>query len=162
MYSKLANHTSVRKQAGDTIVEVLLALAVLGAVLGGAYVVTNRNMVINQASQERSQAVKIAESQLEQVRNVFETDYESVVALSTNPFCMSGSSIVSGSGMTTSCKIDAAGSPTTSEPAYVVAINPTDQTTSDGFTAKRFEITVTWANRTGTNDTFSYLYEMYR
>lgn len=156
MYSKLANHTSVRKQAGDTIVEVLLALAVLGAVLGGAYVITSRNSIINQASQERAQAIKIAESQLEQLRNLFETNYEAFISPPSS-FCVSGGSLLSG----TSCTIDSSGAVTTSEPSYTIGVMQTPKNV--GTTVGRnFVITVTWSNRTGSNDQLSYVYEIYR
>ena len=46
------------RQRGDTIVEVLIAIAVIGAVLGGAYVVVNNSANNNQAAQERSQERK--------------------------------------------------------------------------------------------------------
>lgn len=55
-------------QRGDTIVEVLICLAVFGAMLTAAYALTNRNQAISQSSQERSQAVKVADSQLELLR----------------------------------------------------------------------------------------------
>ena len=56
-------------QTGDTIVEVLVAIAVAGAVLGGAYSLINANVKSNQLAQERSNAVKIAESQVERLRS---------------------------------------------------------------------------------------------
>lgn len=55
-------------QHGDTIVEVLIAIAVAGAVLGGAYTLINSNIKSNQLAQERTSAVKVAESQLELLR----------------------------------------------------------------------------------------------
>lgn len=55
-------------ERGDTIVEVLIAIAVAGAVIGGAYSLVNANTRNNLASQERSAAIKIAESQLEMLR----------------------------------------------------------------------------------------------
>ena len=52
-------------QRGDTIVEVLLAMAVVGLVLGVAYGITNRSVAIGRSAQERSEALKLAETQLE-------------------------------------------------------------------------------------------------
>jgi type II secretory pathway pseudopilin PulG len=69
-------------QAGDTIVEVLIAIAVAGAVLGGAYSLINSNVKSNQLAQERSNAVKIAESQLEQLRS-----YVGSTSLPSGSFC---------------------------------------------------------------------------
>lgn len=55
---------------GDTIVEVMLALSVLGAVIVGGYSIATRSLNGVRVSQERSEALKIAESQLEVVRQV--------------------------------------------------------------------------------------------
>ena len=53
------------KQAGDTIIEVLIAMSVVGLVLAGAFGITNRAVLTGRAAQERTDALKIAESQLE-------------------------------------------------------------------------------------------------
>lgn len=50
---------------GDTIIEVLLAIAVVSAVLGGAYVSANRSLNGSRQSQERAEALKFVEGQLE-------------------------------------------------------------------------------------------------
>lgn len=55
-------------QRGDTIVEVLIAIAVAGAVIGGAYSLVNATTKNNLAAQERSAATKVAESQVEMLR----------------------------------------------------------------------------------------------
>jgi len=52
-------------QTGDTIVEVLLAIAVVSTVLGGAFVSTNHSLRGAQVSQERGEALKLTEAQLE-------------------------------------------------------------------------------------------------
>lgn len=54
--------------AGDTIVEVLLAVVVVGAVLTGAYVSSNQSLNADRASQERAEALKYVESQIDQVK----------------------------------------------------------------------------------------------
>ncbi len=53
------------KQAGDTIVEVLLAIAILGVILAGAYVTANRSLNSEHDAQEHSQALTIAQAQIE-------------------------------------------------------------------------------------------------
>jgi prepilin-type N-terminal cleavage/methylation domain-containing protein len=52
-------------QRGDTIVEVLVAIAVLTVILTGAYITARRGQDANQASQERSTAVGIIQTQIE-------------------------------------------------------------------------------------------------
>ncbi len=54
--------------SGDTIVEVLVAIVVVGSVLAGAYITSNKSLNANRASQERGEALKYTEAQLEQVR----------------------------------------------------------------------------------------------
>lgn len=55
-------------QRGDTLVEVLIAMAVVSSVLGAAYVSANRSLQASRASQERGEAIRIIESQAEQVK----------------------------------------------------------------------------------------------
>ncbi|MGI9028057.1 MAG: type IV pilus modification PilV family protein [Candidatus Saccharimonadales bacterium] len=55
-------------QRGETIVEVLICLAALGFMLLSAFTLTNHNQATNQASQERSRATKVMETQLELLR----------------------------------------------------------------------------------------------
>ncbi len=57
-------------QAGDTIVEVLIAIAVISLVLGSSYAITRRSSVAIRVAQEHSEALKIAESQLEQLKSL--------------------------------------------------------------------------------------------
>jgi len=49
---------------GDTIVEVLIAMAVVSAVLAGAFVSSNRSLIGTRRSEERAQGTKIAEGQM--------------------------------------------------------------------------------------------------
>lgn len=76
-----------RNQTGDTIVEVLIVIAIISSVLGGAYAMTNRNVNNNQQAQEHSQALKVAESQLEQLKSYIAAHPEAQPAVNEN-FCM--------------------------------------------------------------------------
>src|ERR1035437_9248982 len=53
---------------GDTIVEVLLAMLVISVILGGAFVLSRASLTGVRQSQERGEALKVAESQTEQLR----------------------------------------------------------------------------------------------
>lgn len=57
------------KEAGDTIVEVLIAIVIISTVLVGAFEVTTRNTAATQDTQEHTVALKMAESQLETLQN---------------------------------------------------------------------------------------------
>lgn len=55
-------------QGGETIVEVLMAAAIIGLSIGLAYGVGNRSLKTARQSQERTEAVKFAEGQTEQLK----------------------------------------------------------------------------------------------
>jgi Tfp pilus assembly protein PilV len=57
-----------QKQAGDTLVEVLLATVVLSIVLSSAYTLSNRATRINQQAFERTQISNLLQQQAEIVR----------------------------------------------------------------------------------------------
>jgi prepilin-type N-terminal cleavage/methylation domain-containing protein len=56
------------KNRGDTLVEVLIAMAIMSLVLVGAYVTSSRNSAALQQSQERQQGQRLAEEQIEMLR----------------------------------------------------------------------------------------------
>lgn len=101
---------SFRAEAGDTIVEVMIAILVASVMLVAAYASTNHNTKSMQDAQERGQALKLAETQVEFLRNK-----------SAGPggqcFTPTG-----GVGTNVTCKVNASGAPTTVEPAYNVNI----------------------------------------
>ncbi len=56
------------KQNGDTIIEVMISLAILMLVLGGAYYTASQSYRNDRDSQEHTEALTIAQSQLEELR----------------------------------------------------------------------------------------------
>lgn len=62
------------RQAGDTIVEVLIVVVVLGSILATAYAIASRSIQSTQRSQEHAYALKLAESQLETLNARIATD----------------------------------------------------------------------------------------
>lgn len=58
----------VLKETGDTLVEVLLALAIVGMVLGVAYGAASRSTRVGRLAQERTEALKLAETQIERMK----------------------------------------------------------------------------------------------
>jgi Tfp pilus assembly protein PilV len=55
---------------GDTIIEVLVCLAVLGFAMTVAYSISTRNLQVIRQSQERAEALKIAEGQIETLKSL--------------------------------------------------------------------------------------------
>lgn len=71
---------------GDTIVEVLIAVALIGVILAGTYAIANRSSTAIRQSQERTDALKIAETQIEQLK-VLSQDTSSNIFVISPPFC---------------------------------------------------------------------------
>lgn len=90
------------KQTGDTIVEVLVALAVTSLVISVAMASARQSLLGSLQSQERSEAMKIAESQLESLRS---TGFKALATPPRISFCYSGGALaaapctVSGAGI---------------------------------------------------------------
>lgn len=55
-------------QAGDTLVEVMLATAILSLVLAGAFTISNRATRINQTANERTQVSNLMQREAELIR----------------------------------------------------------------------------------------------
>jgi type II secretory pathway pseudopilin PulG len=77
---------------GDTIVEVLICIAVLALIVAAAYTLTSRNQITAQQSHERSEALKIANTQLELLRTYAEG--RQLGPLSNTYFCITISGAV--------------------------------------------------------------------
>lgn len=58
----------VNKNRGDTIVEVLISVAIAGAVIGGAFALATRSLRQGINASERTEALKIAEGQIEALK----------------------------------------------------------------------------------------------
>lgn len=82
---------SSHKQKGETIVEVLISLAVLSAALGGVYAITNRSQISVQANHERYEAQLLANEQADQLKLALadSVNYAAVQGLTaTDWFCL--------------------------------------------------------------------------
>lgn len=79
-------------QTGDTIVEVLISLLVIGLAIGISYGIASRSLKAARQAQERTEAVKIAEGQIERIKGVLAgnnaTDKTKVLDSNT-VFCIS-------------------------------------------------------------------------
>jgi type II secretory pathway pseudopilin PulG len=101
-------------QTGDTIIEVLIAIAIISSVLVGAYALTNRSTASTQDAQERSQAVQLVEGQIENLRDLVSTGG----TLPTGTFCFAADGSTT---QGTDCVMSPNGPNT--EPAYTMAIS---------------------------------------
>lgn len=62
-------------QLGDTIVEVLLAIAVVGIVLTATFVSANRSLRGIQLSKDRSEALTLAKSAVTEIKKIYRSRY---------------------------------------------------------------------------------------
>lgn len=59
---------SLRKEAGDTIIEVLIATAIVGAVIGSSIAVINHILINAQQAKEHEEALELLEGQVETLK----------------------------------------------------------------------------------------------
>ncbi|HJP95756.1 MAG TPA: prepilin-type N-terminal cleavage/methylation domain-containing protein [Candidatus Saccharimonadales bacterium] len=141
-------------QRGDTIVEVLISIAVISMILGGAYVTTNNSLRAERGAQERTDASKLVESQIEALKNLADTGDTTI--FNTSGFCITGGTTVSTSVKTNNtCKFNATGSNNnTVQPVYYISI------TRNGNT---FTVNNSWDSieTSGQTDSVQMVYKVY-
>lgn len=82
MFSRLDNR-------GVTIIEVLLTIAIAGAVLGGAYASANRSLRGTMMSKERTEGLQFAQEQLEMLKAaMLIPEKQAEIDNASNTFCM--------------------------------------------------------------------------
>jgi len=135
-------------QRGDTIVEVLIAITIVSLILGGAYVTTNHSLRDTRDGQERSTAVKIVETQIEQLHNLAITNPSAIFGATVpSSFCITNAGAVVASTIA-ACAVDSTGAPTTAEPVYHLAITQSSNTiNSVKYTT--FDIAANWTSVIG-------------
>jgi type II secretory pathway pseudopilin PulG len=135
---------------GDTIVEVLIAITVVSAILAGAFVSSNRSLTVTRQSQERGEAIKLAEGQLEYLKAQGRTA-GSLIYTQTD-FCLDSG------GVATSCDITPAGSGAT----YEMNITKDPPGAVAGTSPHTFTITILWDKAGGGGeDRLSLVYQLY-
>jgi type II secretory pathway pseudopilin PulG len=135
---------------GDSIVEVLICLTILGLTMGSATVVVNNNRKTILGTQEQSVALKLVQAQIEKSRIVVANDPTLLTAgtsvmRSSAGYCVTtATEVVIASDA--DCKVDRGGNPSTEEPRYTLnAIITSDQ---GGYLLRT---TAVWAAPTGSN-----------
>jgi prepilin-type N-terminal cleavage/methylation domain-containing protein len=73
---------------GDTIVEVMVVLAVLGLALGIAYSTANRSLLDTRGAEENSQATALLQGQIEDLRSLANSQTQNIFSQG-GPFCIS-------------------------------------------------------------------------
>lgn len=145
------------KQRGDTIVEVLISITIISLILGGAYVTTNKSLVATRRAQERANALKLAESQLEQIKGVVATSPSDIFGgTAPSPFCVyaTGGVLKVVAASNVNCTVNTSGVATTVEPKFRLSVTRSGNT---------FTITDTWNDLTNaTTDQVTLKYRAYQ
>jgi prepilin-type N-terminal cleavage/methylation domain-containing protein len=76
------------KQRGDTIIEVLLAMVVIGMTLSIGFSIANNALQTGRLAAERSEALKLAETQLEILKASLASDTQPKNFDSSAPYCL--------------------------------------------------------------------------
>jgi type II secretory pathway pseudopilin PulG len=129
---------------GDTIVEVMLAIAIVSAVLGGAFVSSNKSLQGARQSQERSEAMKLLEGQLERMKQLSSTPGNNLFTQSAQ-FCVNDTPAVRPISDTVACRQGTDG-------RYAMSITRN---------ANTFTALATWDRIGGGQDRVQLIYRIY-
>lgn len=124
-----------RNRRGDTIIEVMVALAILGLAFAISYATANHALQVSQNSQEHSQALQYLDSQVELVR----ADTKDTNLYTSSPFCM-----VASTAKPTTNLSAADCTPTSGGANYKISVKYTPATNADGVNQDIFTFTITW------------------
>jgi prepilin-type N-terminal cleavage/methylation domain-containing protein len=155
------------QQAGDTIVEVLIVIAVISLVLAAAFVTSNRSVHSVRDAQEHGEAQTLVAGQIEELKALGSnnTMTPSILSMST-PFCVAktGANLqlyAYSATPPTPCIVTGGGrqAGATVQPAYSLQINRSYNNATKAYT---FTVQATWASVTGrgTNNVTMY-YRLY-
>ncbi|HVV25453.1 MAG TPA: type II secretion system protein [Candidatus Saccharimonadales bacterium] len=151
---------AVRGQRGDTIVEVMIVLAVLGLAIGISYATANRSLQNTRQAQENSQASELLESQVEQLR--VSTDSRLYTNPAATTFCMINGTYTPING-SNPCTFSQSGSTCAAADSfcYTISISRCDAVSTTCSAPGTFTATATWPDISGSgNDTVTLDYRM--
>jgi prepilin-type N-terminal cleavage/methylation domain-containing protein len=75
-----------RRQAGDTIIEVMIVLAILGSAIGISYAIANKSLANTRSAQENAEATALLQAQVEAFHFISPT--ADLTTLATQHFCL--------------------------------------------------------------------------
>ncbi len=136
-----------RRTRGDTIVEVLLAIAITSIVLAGAYVAVDRSLKASRASQERGEATEVARAQIERLKYLNLSNPTANIYQDNASFCISSTLDVLQITDISSDADDPSGCRSSNRYVASITRNPLTGT---------HQIRVLWENITGSNSVTGY------
>ncbi len=139
---------------GDTIVEVMLVLAVLGLALTISYSTATRSLQNTRQAQETAEATALAQSQIEALRSLATPSATSNIYQPGSPFCVN-------TGVTPFVKVAPPGPACSANPLFTVSIVYSQLSTIP--IGGKFTVTITWPDVSGQgNDTVTQVYRQYQ
>jgi Tfp pilus assembly protein PilV len=145
------------RQAGDTIVEVIIAVLVVSTLLTGAFVVTNRSTQSVRDSQEHAEALQALQGQLELLRGAADATPSALLASLTTPFCFN-SNLQTFSGGSGSCA--GAGGPAHYKLSIVCTTVLGTACPAVSGTTATFNLAATWPSISGNIDNVYLSYKV--
>lgn len=138
------------RERGDTIVEVLIAVTIMSMVLGGAFVTTNRSMQTSRTTEEHGTGLKLAESQLEQIKGLVSSDPSKVFDSPYTNFCVYVGEVYDSSNA--NCRVDIKGKPLASGVQYALSVARSNNT---------FTVNVRWDKVGGGQNNVRMVYRIH-
>src|SRR5665213_502478 len=115
-------------QSGDTLVEVLIAMTIVGVILAGGYVSANASAAADRQSQERSIVLGLMQSQLEELKTQTTAEIHAAAPTAITTFCATDQSgvvtlVATGSSGGTGCNFDSTNTNlNNTEPIYHISL----------------------------------------
>lgn len=147
-----------RNCRGDTIVEVMISMAILALVLGAAYATSTRSLRTGTDAGQRSQALSYAQQQVEILKTIGLKDPSKLATYKVGfPFCINpvDASLVPVDPATGTCALPVGVVDPANALPYSVVVNYYDVNPSDNKPDKTFIVSVKWESGTVGTDTNS-------
>lgn len=149
-----------RNQKGDTIVEVLIAIAIISSVLATSYAIMNSSVRANQDAQEHASGLKVAESQLELLKGWLALG--NTLPAGVNSFCMKTTPTISIEQISATV-------PSNNNGSYPTACKNADDDAPERFmtaivrepAAGRFTVYIDWDGAKGRRSSLNVVYKVY-
>jgi prepilin-type N-terminal cleavage/methylation domain-containing protein len=137
----------LKNSRGDTIVEVMLVLAILGLAISISYATANRSLLDARQAQENAQATELAQQQIESLMSLSNLGNPQNI-FQAGPYCISSTyTIVTGN----SCNSGTI-------PYHIVVTGPPIPATGGTFTVQ-----IIWPDvESQGNDTVTLIYRLYQ
>ncbi len=146
-----------RLQAGDTIVEVIIAVMIVATILAGASTVTNRSTRAVRDAEEHAQALQLLQGQVELLRHAAAIP-QLPSSISTS-FCLSTGAYYQPANTSPQCLVNTQGLSGQADSIYQLSISsPSSSANANGTTI--FNLVASWPSLSGGTNTVYLAYKV--